>query len=902
LTLISAPAGFGKTTLTVEWIANRGRLVAWLSLDEGDSDPIRFLTYFVAALRTALPTIGEEMVSVLNAPPSSLPAIESILYTLLNEISSIPSELTLVLDDYHIVDSRAVDNALTFFIEHMPPQMHLVITSREDPALPIHRLRARNQLTELRAADLRFTATEAAEFLDQVMGLNISADDLAVLEDRTEGWIAGLQLAALSMQGQQDVHTFIQEFAGDHRYIVDYLIEEVLQRQPEAIRNFLLQTSILDPLNGPLCDTVTGQTGSDVRLETLQRGNFFLIPLDDRRQWYRYHHLLADVLRMHLLTEQPNLVPALHRRASAWYEKNGSAPDAIHHALAGRDFGRAADLIELASPAMHRNRQEATALGWMKALPDEVFQTRPVLSILYVAALMSNGVVEGVEPRLRNAERWLDAINDTGERPAELVVVNEDEFHRLPGQIAMYHAGMALARGDVPETARYARQVLELAPEEDYRERGAGAALLGLALWTKGDLEAAYKSFAEGMAQLQKAGNIADAVGGVRALADIRIAQGRLHDAMRTYKKALQLAKDNGTPELRGTADMYVGMGNLEREHNKLHAANQLLLRSQEQGEQTGFPQHPYRWRVTLARIREAEGDLNSALALLDEAELLYVSDFFPDVRPIASLKARVWLAQGRLIEAIDWARERGLSVAEELSYLREFEHVTLARILLAQSRSDDSESPLRDAIELLDRLQKAAEDGGRLGSAIEILILQALAYQARGDISLAMAPLESALKLAEPEGYVRIFLDEGEPMRLLIEEFRSRIERQARDHHLLSYAGNLLDAFTPAAVAPHVAMPHIENQEHLHLAHTAPVDGRRGVQGSKIENLVEPLTERELEVLRLFKSELSGPEIARELMIGLSTVRTHTKSIYSKLGVNSRRAAVKRAIELGLI
>jgi LuxR family maltose regulon positive regulatory protein len=902
LTLISAPAGFGKTTLTVEWIANRGRLVAWLSLDEGDSDPIRFLTYFVAALRTALPTIGEEMLSVLNAVPSSLPPIESILFTLLNEISSIPSELTLVLDDYHIVDSRTVDTALSFFIEHMPPQMHLVITTREDPALPISRLRARNQLTELRAADLRFTPAEAAEFLDQVMGLDISTHDLAVLEDRTEGWIAGLQLAALSMQGQKDVHTFIQAFAGDHRYIVDYLIEEVLQRQPEAIRNFLLETSILDRLNGPLCDTVTGQTGGDVRLESLQRGNFFLIPLDDKRRWYRYHHLLADVLRMHLLTEQPNLVPALHRRASAWYEQNGSAPDAIQHALAGRDLERAADLIELTSPTMHRNRQEATVLGWMKALADEVFQTRPVLSVLYVAALMSNGVIEGVEPLLRNAERWLDTIHDKGARPAEMVVVNEDEFRRLPGVIAMYRAGIALARGDVPETARYARFVLELAPEEDYRERGAAAALLGLALWTKGDLEAAHKSFAEGMSQLQKAGNIADAVGGVRALADIRIAQGRLHDAMRTYKRALQLARDNGTPALRGTADMYVGIGDLEREHNNLQVASQLLLRSQEQGEQTGFPQHPYRWRVTLARIREAEGDLSSALALLEEAEPLYVSDFFPNVRPIAALKARVWLAQGRLHEALDWARERGLSAADDLSYLREFEHITLARILLAQSRSDASEIPLRDAIELLERLLKAVEDGGRLGSAIEILILQALAYQAPGDISVALAPLESALKLAEPEGYVRIFLDEGEPMRLLIEDLRLRIERQSRDHHLLSYADHLLDAFTPASAAPHVAISQIENQEHLHLAHTAPVGRRRGEQVSKIEDLVEPLTERELEVLRLFKTELSGPEIARELVIGLSTVRTHTKSIYSKLNVTGRRAAVKRAIELGLI
>jgi len=928
VTLISAPAGFGKTTLVSEWInnlrftnedlrldtANESRTVnlkskiatqvAWLSLDERDSDLTRFLTYLVAALRTVAPKLGEAVWEVLQVAQSQPPPAESVLTALLNEIITLPEKFILVLDDYHVIDSRPVDEALTFLVEHLPPQLQVVITTREDPALPLPRLRARRQLTELRAADLRFTPSEAAEFLNQVMGLSLSAEEVAALEDRTEGWIAGLQLAALSMRGHQDVHGFIRAFAGDHRYIVDYLIEEVLQRQPESVRSFLLQTAILERLNGPLCDAVTGQPGGNARLETLQRGNFFLIPLDEKRHWYRYHHLFADVLRMHLTTEQPDQVPALHRRASAWFEKNGSPVDAIRHALAGGDFERAASLIELAVPAMRRSRQDAILLGWMKALPDEVFRARPVLSIEYVGAIMSNGEIGGVEARLRNVERWLALTDDGLERPKDMVVMNEDEFRRLPGSIAMYRAGQALALGNLPDTMTYARRVFDLVPEDDHLARGAAAALMGLAFWTDGDLEAAHRTFAEGMAQLQMAGNISDAVGGVLALADIRITQGRLGDAMRIYEGALQLARENGTPALRGTADMYVGMSELEREHNDLSAAMQLLLRSQEQGEHTGFPQYPYRWRVAMSRSREAQGDLDGALALLDEAEPLYVSDFFPNVRSVSALKARVRIAQGRLGGALDWARERGLSAHDDLSYLREFEHITLARILLAQYKSDGKDSLIHDAIELLERLLKAAQEGGRMGSAIEILILLSLARQRQGDIPAALQPLGQALSLAEPEGYVRIFMDEGERMRSLMTELKLKIE----DHgfeidellrgRLISYVSRLLQSFGSGESL----IPVIENRKHLHpLAPYARTDVAQ-VQVSTLENLVEPLTERELEVLRLFKTELSGPEIARELVIGLSTVRTHTKSIYSKLNVNNRRAAVKRAEELGLI
>jgi len=871
VTLISAPAGFGKTTLVSEWVASSSLPVAWLSLDESDNDPARFLVYVISALQTISPNVAAGLVDVLQSSQSS--PIESILTALINKITNILDDFFLILDDYHTIDAKPVDDALAFIVEHLPPRMHLVITTREDPPLPIPRLRARDRLTELRAADLRFTPAEAAEFLNQVMGLDLSVDEVAALETRTEGWIAGLQLAALSMQGHEDISGFIQAFAGDDRYIVDYLVEEVLQRQPEAIRNFLLQTSILERLNGPLCDAVTGQLGSTARLETLRRGNFFLIPLDDKRHWYRYHHLFADVLRMHLMVEQVEQLPALHRRASEWYERNGSPEEAIRHALAGRDFERAADLIEMATPAMHKRREEATVLTWMQALPEDLFRARPVLSVLYVGAIMSNGGVEGVEARLRDAERWLRMVDDTHERPAEMVVVNEGEFRRLPGAIAMYRAGLALALGEVPETVRYAQQVLDVVPEEDHLGHGAAAALLGLALWTSGDLDNAHKSFTEGMAQLQRAGHISDAVGGVLALADIRIAQGRLRDAMRTYERALQLARQHGAPAMRGTADMYVGMSELYYEYNDLNSAMQHLIHGQELGEFAGFPQHPYRWRVVMARIRAGQGDSESALNLLDEAERLYVSDFFPNVRPIAALKARVWITHGRLNEALGWASEHGLSAADEFSYLREFEHITLARILLAQHKHDHSDSSLYHASDVLERLLKAAEEGERTGSLIEILVLQALAHQLQGDIPAALTSLERALKLAEPEGYVRIFLAEGTSMAQLIQELAAK-------GILPDYTGRLLRAFDAEkeeGKAPHSASP-------------------------AASSLIEPLSQRELEILRLFKTELSGPEIAQELVIALSTVRTHTKSIYSKLNVNSRRAAVERAIELGLI
>jgi LuxR family maltose regulon positive regulatory protein len=904
LTLVSASAGFGKTTLMSEWVhtvrAHRDAPLqaAWLSLDEGDNDPARFLVYCIAALQTIEASAGKGASSALQSPQP--PPIEAILTILINEVATIPGRIVLILDDYHLIEAQAIHEALAFLLERLPPQMHLVIATREDPPLPLARLRARGQLTELRAADLRFTPAEAAEFLNTRVGLNLSAEDIAALETRTEGWIAGLQLAAISMQGRADTASFIQAFTGSHRFVLDYLVEEVLQRQPERVRSFLLQTSILDRLCGSLCDAVCS-SGTGVRfgeakspsfgmaetpaeqedgkemLEALERANLFVVPLDDERHWYRYHRLFADVLQAHLMEEQPERVSTLHQRASEWYERNGSPSDAIHHALAAEDFERAANLLELAWPAMDISYQSATWLGWVKALPDELVGTRPVLSVGWAWALLDGGEMEAVEGRLWDAERWLGPTDDTPERPEPpssetcpertrgMVVADEKLFRSLPASIATARAYQAQALGDISGAVKHARRALELTPEDDQIRYAQASALLGLACWASGDLEAANRSFTD-FTNMLIAGDIPNAIGGAYVLADIRMALGHLCEAESTYQQALQLAAGQDGPMPLGMADLYRGMSELLCERGDLESAAQYLLRGKELGDQAALPDWQRRLCITQARMRQTQGDLDGALDLLDEAERVYIKSPLPDVRPIAAQKTRIWIRQGRLAKALAWARERGLSVDDNLSYLREFEHITLARALIAQFKSDRADDSIREAMGLLSRLLEAAEKGGRTGSVIEILVLQALAHQALSDIPLALTLLEHALALAEPEGYVRIFVDEGPPMAALLRE-------AAKRGTVPNYASQLLAAFGKA-------------------------ESKRPVT----QHLIEPLSERELEVLKLLRTELSGPEIARELVVSLSTMRTHTRNVYSKLGVNSRRAAVRRAEELDLL
>jgi LuxR family maltose regulon positive regulatory protein len=605
-------------------------------------------------------------------------------------------------------------------------------------------------------------------------------------------------------------------------------------------------------------------------LETLERGNLFIIPLDDQRQWYRYHPLFAEVLQARLLDEQPDQVFSMHQRASEWYEYNDSAADAIRHALAAKDFERAATLVELAVPKMRRNRQEAThtELGWLKALPNELVHFRPVLSVAYAYALFGDGELETVETRLRDAEWWLDTTTDT----AGMVVVDKEEFKRLPGMIALLRTAQALARGDMPETVKNARRVLDVAPENDYLMIGGAASTLGLAAWTSGDLEAARRMTADGMANVRLAGYISSAIGGAIVLADILITQGHLHEALTTYEQGLQWAAQPGVPVLRGAADMYVGMSDLHCEYNDLKTANQHLLTSQALGELAGLPQNPYRWCAAMARIRVAQGDLNGALDLLDQAERLYDANFSPNVRPIATRKVRVWVTQGRLGEALGWVREQGLSVEDKLSYLREFDHITLARLLLACYQRDREGSSIAGVVGLLERLLKAAEEGGRTGSAIEILVLQALAYHVQGDLPAALKPLQLALTLAEPEGYVRMFVDEGPPMAQLLLEVASR-------GVMPDYTGKLLAAFEAEKR---------KSEDKSPLPPTQP--------------LIEPLSQRELKILQLIALGLSNREIGERLFLALDTIKGHNRIIFDKLQVQSRTEAIARARELGLL
>ena len=843
LILVSAPAGFGKTTLITAWlgtVADDGAAVAWLSLDERDNDPALFWSYVLAALELAVPGLGTNARALLesaNMPP------DAVLATLVNELHAVDRDVFVVLDDFHVIDHHDIQEGVTDLLDHLPERAHLVLTSRADPPLPLARLRVRGELVEIRAADLRFTNEEVAAYLNGAMGLDLTADDIATLEARTEGWIAALQLAALSMQGREDVADFIAGFAGDDRFIVDYLAGEVLHRQPESVRRFLLQTSVLDRLEGSLCDAVTGETGGKAVLEALDRENLFVVPLDDRREWYRYHQLFADVLRARLLDEDPAAPAELHRRASTWFAEHDEPSNAIRHALAAGDFDRAAALAELALPAVRRSRQDATLRAWAELIPEHIVRVRPVLAVGFVGVLMSTGEVHRVDEYLRDAEQWL-ALPPAARDAAGMIVVDEAQLRALPGAIEMYRAALALMRGDIAGTVDHARRVLAVAPDDEL-EPAAAHALLGLAAWSEGDLDGAFAEYTASIAGMRRVGHIADILGCSIAMADIRVAQGRLSDAQRLYEQGLQLVADHGAGPLRGTADMHVGLAEILRERDDREAAAEPLQRAQEL-ELFGTRQYPYRSRAVRAGLRLADGDTAGCLALLEEAERVYDTDFSPAVRPIGARRARTFVRQGDLNAARAWARERNLSTDDELRYVNEFEHITLAIILVNDA---PSERELQQVSAMLDRLLAAAEAGGRGSSVIEILAVQALAFDARGDTSRALDALRRAVALAEPEGYVRVF----------------------------DYLGPRLHALREALA-------------------TGAVSTRPQQQG-----LVDPLSDRELDVLRLLRSDLSGPDIARELMVSLNTLRTHTKNIYTKLGVNNRREAVRRAGELAL-
>jgi len=857
LILISAPAGFGKTTLVSEWIAGCERPVAWLSLDEGDNDLSRFLSYTIAALQTIKSEIGAELLGALQLPQP--PQTDALLTNLLNEITTIPHNFILVLDDYHLIDSQPVDDALAFLIKHQPPHMHLVIASREDPALPLVKLRAGGHLAELRAADLRFTPGEAAEFLNRVMELNLSKEEISALETRTEGWIAGLQLAAISMQGYEDIAGFIQSFTGSHHFVLDYLIEEVLQQQSESSLTFLLHTSILKRMCGPLCDAVLGNTHPSAQqtLERFHRANLFIIPLDNERRWYRYHHLFAELLRQRL--GKPAYLADLHLRASAWYETYHDLAEAFQHAIAAADFERAARLTDEAWQGMERNFQTTTWLGWVKKLPHETVYSQPWLCVHIGLAYSDVGELESSETYLQYAEMALAGAKEL------------DGLKSIPMTIALIRAGNAQIEGNLAETVRYAELSLQLIPEGELLIPAQAAITLGFTQWAMGNVEASLQAMLTWVDEMKKLGNLMYVIASAFVTADMQMTLGHLDEAEKALQQTLQMVAALAPEAEVVTAHHYLGLAMLAHERGNDEEKAQLLQKVANLGQLTTLIDWPYRWGLAQASLNESAREWEAALKSLDEAKHGYVKNPIPMLRPVEARKARIHLKQGRLDKAQAWARERGLSVTDQVNYLSEFEHLTLARTRLAEHSFEGVNG-------LLERLLALAETQNRTGSVIEILLTQALVYQAQGNLHQASLALERALMLAEPEGYIRIFVDEGENMRQLLLNFRSTSEKNAA-HSLCLYVDKILAVF-----------PQLE-----------PIKSIPTINEQSLE-IIELLTERELQILRLIAEGKSNVEISQRLYLALSTVKGHNLRIFNKLQAQNRTEAVARARELGFL
>jgi LuxR family maltose regulon positive regulatory protein len=898
LVLVSAPAGYGKTTLVTQWLtpgrvedrdtgqAPHALRVAWLSLDAADAHLRVFLTHLVAALQAACPEVGAEALALMDTD-RTLP-VEDVVASLVNDLDALAGSTAVALDDYHLVDDPEIHHAVAFLLDHLPPQVTVVMTTRADPPLPLSRLRARGELLEVRAADLRFTAEEADVFLNHVMGLGLAPAQVAALENRTEGWAAGLQLAALSVRGHTTAGSgdpasggtaaFVEAFTGSNRFVLDYLLEEVLATQPEDVRTFLLDTSVLDQLTGPLCDALTGGSGGQRLLETLERDNLFLVPLDDQRQWFRYQHLFADALRARLVAESPGRVRSLHRAASDWHADHGSLSDAIGHALATGDVEHVADLLELALPEARQRRQDRTLRAWLNALPDDVLRGRALLAAQMAPARLSEGDLEG-------AGRWLDdadaALRTTALEPAaggplagrlaDAARAREEELRALPAQAAVYRAALAQARGDVAGTIAHARRALDLAGPADHVARSGGAGFLGLAAWAAGDLPAAVDTFGEAVRSLHAAGNVTDELGTTVVLATMWLARGQPDRARRLYERALRTAAAHPGPVLSTTGDLHVGLADVLREHGDLDAAAKHLEMARELGERASLPENRHRWYTAMAGLLVAHGDLDGAVGMLEQAESLYLPGYFPDVRPIPASRARVHIARGRLEDAAAWARAHHVTPDGPSDYSAEYDQLTLARLLIAQHRAAPRPKTLEAARTLLDRIVAAAEAADRGGSLVEALLVRSLAHR-HSDRDAALADLGRALRAGVPVGYRRLFLDEGPPMGELLRAAAGRPD--------------LLGSAEAAAL-----LRAAERQQ------DDPSPTRPPALGSQ-----EPLSEREVEVLRLLATDLTGPDIAGRLFMSVNTFRTHTRHIFTKLDANTRRAAVSRADELGLL
>jgi len=877
LVLVCAPAGSGKTVLLADWARHGGRPVAWLSLDVGDNDPARFWRHVVAALGQARPGIGELAGPGLGPLEASSP--DGLVMALINELAADPreDEVLLVLDDYHLIDSQPVHGSLLFLLEHLPPGLRMVLASRSDPPLPLARLRAGGQLAELRAAELRFAADEAAALLREAIGADLPGAAVAALTARTEGWAAGLQLAGLSLRGQADTAGFVAAFSGSHRYVLDYLTGEVLERQNPQVREFLLETSVLERLTGELCDAVTGRAGSQAMLADIERAGLFLVPLDEVRGWWRYHHLFADLLRARLQAEQPGLVPALHRAAAAWCEEHDLADDAVRHALAAGEAAWAARLVERHVEELLGRSEGVTLRRWLSALPAESVRARPRLYLAQAYAAAQGFQLEALEALLDDAERAFAVSGDEPYEPSLGPPQGDSVLANVPAGIAFLRASLARLRGDAARAAGYNRQALAHLGEDDWFMRSFVHWNRAVTDWLDGRLEPAERGLAEVLAERRAVGALFAGFLPMRVwydLGEVQRAQGNLDAALATCWQALDTFGESSQPALTGLA--HVGLAQVLYERNELTAALDHATRGVTLCRQLAFTSALATGLAIMARIRHAQGDAAGALEAMGEAGRAGLS---PQVialfNPVPSQQARLLLAQGDIAATARWTQQRGLRPDDEPGYPQEREYLVLARVLLAQDRPGQ-------ALTLLDRLLAQASTGGRIGSVIEIRALQALAHQASRDEPAAMAALVEALTLSCPQGHVRVFADEGPPMGALLGRLvAAHRAKQAPARPLPpSCLARLMQAFDGKLNAAAALRPEL----------------------GTVPGLIEPLTGRELEVLRLIAAGRSNQRIAHDLVVALDTVKKHVTHVLGKLGAANRTEAVARARQLGLI
>jgi len=858
LTLISASAGFGKSTLMAGWLSERDQAVAWLSLDQGDNDPVRFWTYLIAAIQTIHQEIGVEARQIVSMP--QLRSTELVAISLINDISQLPHDLIVVLDDYHVIEVEQIHAGLSYLLEHQPPNLHIILSTRVDPSISLARLRAHSQLIEIRAEDLQFSTEEAAALLNEKMGLNLKSEQIEALNSHTENWVVGLQLAALSLKGQHSYDAFIEEFTGSHQFILDYLIEEVLDALPDAQRGFLIRTSILERFCGNLCQVVTGDPSSRKILDEIRRSNLFLIPLDTQGRWFRYHHLFAEVLYALLEQEYPGEIEALHLKAAAWFESEGHPAEAVEHALRSGDIVQAKKLVFKHWLTFFHRGEVATVLRWLDALPKEIERDDPSVSLAKCWALFLRGQNSSIEPYLEQANNAYERLVNGGN-------LSDAQQGIIAGQLAMMRSVLARGRGEHALSVAYVEEAVRLIPAEMLEGIGTGWTMLAAARAGAGDFDGAIEAYERGITISQAEGNLVAAYGCIYGQSMYMLLQGRLNEAERLCRSVIERAVSEGHGDFPATGSLYVTMARINLERYRLDEAEAYLSTGLRIALPGGFNEAVRTGRYLRAHLATARGDLVSAADIFqDTAQIINAMDDPYLTGELNGEWARLCLKAGDLKAA-----RQKLNILEEK--MTATQHANLLLWWRALSpRQLCAEKRFEEALTVLEESIPRAQTLNSNGELIRLLVLQALALGALGNRMPAHTVLREALALGAPEGYIWRWLDAGPGLEPLLCDLR---DEHNTPQEFRPYLDSLLDACRAAFGESTRTRP---------------------------EALSEPLTSRELEIMRLICEGYSNTEIASKLVVTINTIKKHTSNIYGKLGVRSRTQAIARARELNLL